>query len=556
MPSRSTGRRTPCVPSAPSWRYWAGALLLLSSLVQAQGVDPRVTGYRVTLTLPSSGDTITASARVALVRTPNDQTLVLDLVGLAVDGVHWARDTGSAMPEPDAWAPASFAYDGRVLRVSLPSVRGAVESDVVEVRYHGAPRDGLLIGVDVHGRRAVFADNWPERARYWLPSADRPAAKATVAFDVRAPAGWRVVANGAPQPAGTGGAAWLESRPVPPYTMVIGAARFTVSQHRPAVLGRDTVPVEVWAYPEDSEFADSGPFRQATEIVEVLERLVGPFPYEKLAHVESATRFGGMENASAIFYDEGAWSERRMTEAVVRHETAHQWFGDAVTERDWHDLWLSEGFATYFDLVVGAALHGDSLLATGLRADADRYFRSPVVGRPIVDTAEHDPLRLLNANNYEKGAWVLAMLRATVGDSAFWSGIRAYYRAFRDSTAVSRDLQTVMERAAGRPLGWFFDQWLDQPGYPKLRCRWQATRDSTSSRASLVLEEVQPASWGVFRLPDLSLDFVGPGGVRARRRMPVLSPDVRASFDLPFVPTALELDPDHELLLTSESNGP
>src|SRR2546422_6019960 len=76
-----------------------------------------------------------------------------------------------------------------------------------------------------------------------------------------------------------------------------------------------------------------------------MQRLVGPFPYEKLAHVESATKFGGMENASAIFYADRPYLERRMGEGVVRHETAHQWFGDAVTERDWHHLWLSEGFA-------------------------------------------------------------------------------------------------------------------------------------------------------------------------------------------------------------------
>ncbi len=289
---------------------------------------------------------------------------------------------------------------------------------------------------------------------------------------------------------------WVETRPIPPYTMVVGAAHFTVSEHRPLVHGRDTVPIEVWAYPEDSTFADAGPFRLATEIVEVLERLVGPFPYEKLAHVEAATRFGGMENASAIFYDERAWSQGDLPESIVRHETAHQWFGDAVTERDWHDLWLAEGFATYFDLVVGAALHGDSVLDAGLRANAERYFHSAVVDRPIVDTAEHDPLRLLNANNYEKGSWVLAMLRGTIGDSAFWTGIRAYYRAFRDSTATSEDLQAVMERAAGQPLGWFFGQWLRQPGYPMLACRWRIVRGDTTPHAAVALQQVQRARVG------------------------------------------------------------
>ena len=124
---------------------------------------------------------------------------------------------------------------------------------------------------------------------------------------------------------------------------------------------------------------------------------MGPFPYGKLAHVQSSTRYGGMENSSAIFYAEKPYVERRMTEGIVRHETAHQWFGDAVTEREWAHLWLSEGFASYFDLVIGAALDGDSVLTGGMRRNAESYFRSKVVDRPVVDTAEHDPNRLLNA---------------------------------------------------------------------------------------------------------------------------------------------------------------
>jgi aminopeptidase N len=336
--------------------------------------------------------------------------------------------------------------------------------------------------------------------------------------------------------------------------MVLGAGRFTVSEHRPVVGGRDTIPIEVWAYPEDSVFADSGPFRHATEMVEVLERLVGPFPYEKLAHVESATRFGGMENASAIFYDEGAWAGARLPEAVVRHETAHQWFGDAVTERDWHDLWLSEGFATYFDLLVGAALHGDAVLEAGMRANAERYFRSSVVTRPIVDTAQHDLLRLLNANNYEKAAWVLAMLRTVVGDSAFWAGIRTYYRTFRDATASSADFQAVMESAAGQPLDWFFGQWLRQPGYPMLACRWRVEGDRTG--VAVQLRETQPSAWGLFRLPAVVLEFQSRTGERARRPVALEARDTAVTFELPFVPAALAVDPDHLVLLRAEVGGP
>jgi len=216
--------------------------------------------------------------------------------------------------------------------------------------------------------------------------------------------------------------------PIPAYTMVIGAGKFAVSQHRPVINGPDTIPMEVWTIPKTRRFADSVPFRRATEIVEVMQRLIGPFPYEKLAHVQSSTKFGGMENSSAIFYAEKPYVERKMGEGVVRHETAHQWFGDAVTERDWPDVWLSEGFATYFDGVIAAA-------STATRRSPSTCEAAPrstsLPGSPIrrlwIRRMPADPIKLLNANSYPKGAWVLHMLRELMGDSAFFRGLRTYY---------------------------------------------------------------------------------------------------------------------------------
>src|SRR5690606_29984849 len=109
----------------------------------------------------------------------------------------------------------------------------------------------------------------------------------------------------------------------------------------------DCVAVTTWVFPADT--ANAAPsFRRAAEMVDFYSTLVAPFPYEKLAHVQSSTRFGGMENVAAIFYAERSIAQGRDIEGTVAHETAHQWFGDAVTEADWHHLWLSEGFASYF----------------------------------------------------------------------------------------------------------------------------------------------------------------------------------------------------------------
>ena len=238
-----------------------------------------------------------------------------------------------------------------------------------------------------------------------------------------------------------------------------------------------------------------------------------------------------------------------MREGVVRHETSHQWFGDAVTEREWAHLWLSEGFASYFDLVIGAALHGDSVLATGLARDARDYFASKVVNRPLVDTAEHDPNNLLNENSYQKGAWVLHMLRGSVGDSAFFRGIRYYYRVYRDSTAVSSDFQHVMERAAGRSLDAFFRQWLWQPGYPRLDVRWRF--EAADHRVRLEINQTQPEAWGAFRIPRLVVAAVSAAGAETRRVYALDGRTTIAYLELDSAPSSIRIDPDGLLLVQS-----
>ena len=521
-----------------------------------------VVAYDFQVSLPDSGGVVAIGATVRF-RRPRGapDTLRLDLIGLTVDSVlaRAGGAQGAGVGAGAGFTRSAFAYDGRRIAIPLAPARAdgrAGAMDSVAVFYHGAPTDGLLIGPDAHGRRAAFADDWPERARYWLATVDEPSDKATVKWLVRAPGDWVVVANGiltghGTSPDGRSWWAYTEHHPIPTYTMVIGAGVMTVSRHPPAVWDGDTVPISVWAEPQDSAFADSVPFREDTRIVETLMRLVGPFPYEKLANVESSTRYGGMENSTAIFYAQRPYATGRMRESVVRHETSHQWFGDAVTEADFHHLWLSEGFATYFDLVVGAALHGDSVLTYGMRRNARSYFASRVVDRPVLDTTVTRPVELLDANSYQKGAWVLHMLREMIGDTAFFRGIRAYYRTYRDSSVLTVDFRKIMERAAHRPLAWFFNQWLRQPGYPRLDVAWSAAGGG-GRRVTLEVRQTQPAAWGRYRVPAVPVEFLRAGQVVARRSFE-LKPEAsqRTSFALGAAPDSVAVDPAGTLLLTA-----
>jgi aminopeptidase N len=313
-------------------------------------------------------------------------------------------------------------------------------------------------------------------------------------------------------------------------------------------LGQRCVPQVVYTAPEQRAMLP-GAFARAAEIVRYFSSLVGPFPYEKLAHLQSATRFGGMENATAIFYSDAAFRTGRMGEGLIAHETAHQWFGDAVTERDWPHLWLSEGFATYFAALWTRHAHGDSAFRREMAGNRAAVLADTEAVRthPVIDTAQHNLLALLNANSYQKGGFVLHMLRHQVGDSAFFAALRSYYTAYRDGTALTDDLRAAMEGSSGQKLDWFFDQWLRRPGFPEIDVTWS----SDPSSHEVMLDIVQASRFGAFRFP-LTVELRDAGG--AMRRATVLIPaEARVHIALPRAtqlasPRTLVADPDVELL--------
>jgi aminopeptidase N len=456
----------------------------------------------------------------------------------------------------------AFARTPETIRVPLPA--GQRDTLRVTVNYGGEVRDGLVIRTDAQGRWTAFGDNWPNRARHWIPSIDHPSDKATVSWTVRTPAGRTVVANGRQLPLGrmrVGYAEartvrWREDRPIPTYAMVIAAAPFVRHELGAAACGlaelERCVEQAVYTMPEVRDYMP-GPFASARGVVEWMARLVGPFPYEKLAHVQSSTIYGGMENASAIFYDERLFRDRTMSVELIAHETVHQWFGDAVTEREWPHLWLSEGFATYFSALWTERSQGPDAFRAQMTATRSQILADTVAvaRRPVIDTIETTLTALLNANSYQKGGWTLHMLRRLVGDSAFFRGVRQYYNAHRHGTALTDDLRRAVEATSGRPLDWFFDQWLRRPGYPTPVLRWDY--DSTASSVSVTVDQ-ERARFGLYRFP-LTLAIQDPSGGVRRVQIEVAA-QPRTTVQLPFPvaarPARVVLDPDTDLLARFE----
>jgi aminopeptidase N len=177
---------------------------------------------------------------------------------------------------------------------------------------------------------------------------------------------------------------------------------------------------------------------------------------------------------------------------LIAHEVAHQWFGDSVTESTWADLWLSEGFATYFGNLFVQRYEGEDVFQLYMKQAAANVFAFEKKRlTPIHDRETEDLMDLLNPLNYQKGAWVLHMLRSNLGDEAFFRGIRNYYAAHKNSTASTEDLRRALEKASGKDLRAFFTRWVYDSGHPQYELSWQWSSDK---RLRLVLRQLQPGN--------------------------------------------------------------
>jgi aminopeptidase N len=529
--------------------------------------------YHIAVDVPATGVRIRGQTHIDIaVLAPRRDTLRLDLTGLRATAVQ-VGERGAA-PRAGEASAAFRQADGRLF-IALPLTVRAGDTIRVSVGYDGTPDDGLIIRDNVHGERGAFGDNWPDRGRFWFPSIDHPSHKATVAFEVRVPAGWQVVANGVRMaadwrplagdiradaaPPQDGVWRWRMDQPIPPHLMVIGAARFAVATIDACAQGGRTprrpdgcVPTGYWVFPQDSA-SGARAFRRAGEMLSWYSQLIAPYPYDRLAHVQSATRFGGMENAGAIFYSDQAITRGTLGEGTVAHEIAHQWFGNAVTPARWADLWLSEGFATYFGALYFEHADGVERFREIIDNSRAGYLRSQVTDLAIVDTLAvpgNDLLGLLNANSYNKGGAVLHMLRGLLGDSSFFGGVRRYYTAHLHGNAVTADLRRALEAASGQDLGWFFDQWLYRPGHPVFRVshRW----DAPAGEAVVGVAQVQRASWPTFRVP-VQIELQTAGGA-VRRAIDVTQRAQEFRFRLPAASTGVRLDPDGWVLKVVEES--
>jgi aminopeptidase N len=263
--------------------------------------------------------------------------------------------------------------------------------------------------------------------------------------------------------------------------------------------GTVQMPLTYYAFPKDSANAYED-WKNTGEMVKFYAQTYGEYPFinEKYGMVEFGWMMGAMEHQTITAMGYTLVTGNNRYEDIVAHELAHQWFGDAVTLKDWKNIWLNEGFATYSEALWNEHKGGKEAYFNYMKKTDYGYFSGTVY-----DPQGYIFSPTVYATIYQKGGWVLHMLRGVVGDSVFFSAVREYYKKFEYKNAETADLQAVFEEASGQNLDWFFDEWVYKgTGRPKYEYSWKFEDFPGTDKHSVKINIKQVQSdYDVYKMP-------------------------------------------------------
>ncbi len=456
---------------------------------------------KLVFSLDFEQETVSGTAYTTFIALYDDlKTITFDAVELHIE--HVTLEGGKEL---------GFTSEAKKLIVTLDRPYRYGEAFTIAIEYHAKPRTGLHFikpaPEDPTRPLQAWTFGQPRYHSHWFPCHDSPNDRATSEIIATVPAQFITISNGNLLGVTDHGATrthhWRHDIPHAAYLVSLVVGDFAVIEDH-----YKQVPVTYYVRPDRKDDAHLY-LGKTPEMIRFFSEYTGvEYPYDKYAQTVVEIYTGAMEHTTATTHSFALLMDKKASldvdlVPVVAHELAHQWYGDLITCRDWANGWLNEGFATYFEELWGEHDQGADYFKQSMLTlkqeylEEDGYYRRPIVYHVYHD----DGFELFDAHLYQKGAWVLHMLRHQLGEAAFMRAIHAYTSRYREREVITADLERTFEDVTGRSLAQFFQQWVYQGGYPAFEVNY--SWDSEHNTAKVKVRQAQ-------HVDDLTPCFVTP----------------------------------------------
>ena len=434
------------------------------------------------------------------------------------------------------------SYEEKGTRLSIPYFNTTSDTFNIRVVYEGTPKrvgfSSFVFG-EINGMSCTYNLNEPNYASTWFPCNDIPSDKALLDIKITNDSSEVSASNGLLMGVTTNGSRrtyhWKSNYPISTYLICLFSSDYkTFSQEYISQNKQDTMSIDYYVFPNQLEDAKID-FQDHPDMINFFAKTFGEYPFikEKYGVAEFLWQLGAMETQTLTGIGSNFIGGNKLFDDVYAHELSHHWWGDAVGPETWKDIWLNEGFASYCEALYKEHIGGfNALRAAMLSKYRDNFYGTL-----------YNPKDLFGKTVYEKGAWVLHMLRHEVGDSTFFKILRTYYQTYKYKNASTRDFENICEKISGKNLEQFFNQWVfDGSGILNVDYSWETDKNNLT----LNLAQTQ-TGYNVYQFP-LDIKIVYTDNSEEIKTIFVNQRQQNFVFPMTKTPAVIKVDPYNWLL--------
>jgi aminopeptidase N len=513
-------------------------------LKQAQQVDERIDAiyYKLNLSITYSPQYLKGEVMVGLKSKQNNlDNVLLDL-----------RNNMKADSIKIGNKKLSFSQTNNQLAIKLDKSYNLQESFFLKIYYQGKPETGAfgVFSFGTHGlskEPAIWSLSEPFGSSWWFPCKDTPADKADSSdVWITMPKFFVSVSNGKLMQVienqdNTKTYQWQNRYPIAPYLISIACSNYAEHKNYYKYTTKDSMLVHHYIYPEQLNSFTKTQLDETVFMLDLFSKKFGQYPFIKEKYGHASCGFGGgMEHQTCSSM--GGYSS-----GLVAHELAHQWFGDKITCKNWENIWLNEGFASFAEAIYAEAKNGQSAYQSTINNFAQNAkFAS---GTVYVQNPNDEGSIFNYSRSYAKGAMVLHMLKGIMGEAQFYKALQAYLNSeFAYNVATTEDFQKIVEGVYGQKLDYFFKQWIYGENYPKYTYTWSPKSNTDGTfKLNLKIEQSQNSNPAFFTMP-VDIKITNSQGESV---VTLFVDKASQTFEIPnlkSIPTAVSFDPENKIL--------